>query len=275
MNGYYVDYLKSAGKSDKTIAVYVNSVELMLKNIGKSEEKITFLDLVKWQSQLQVNGKSTSTIHTKVVAVKNYFEFLTNAHIVAENPTTALVTPKVINKKKPDPTADMIRALIENARNKRDKAMLIVFATTGMRFDEATSVTLEQYKQRKFEIIGKGNKRREIFINDEAKRACDEYLAERTDESKFLFVSGKGNKVDNANWCKGIKTCAKKAGLECWKEISPHWLRHAFATQASQMGVPVADIGFALGHSDYAKVTTTYIHTPQNKVKDIMSEIKF
>ena len=168
----------------------------------------------------------------------------------------------------------MVRQLINAAYTPRDKAMLTVFATTGMRFAEATNVTIDQYKQRRFNIVGKGNKIREIYINDETKAACDKYLASRTDNSNLLFVSREGNKVDNANWCTTLKSCAKRAGLSCWKDISPHWLRHAFATAASQMGVPVADIGHALGHSDYAKVPSTYIHTPQNKTVDIMSNIQ-
>lgn len=273
MNKYYVDYLKGANKSINTIKSYTGNVNLMLKEINKPETEITFIDMVKWQSGL--HGLSTSTIHNKVIAAKDYFDFLVHAHVINENPANGLETPLVVNKKKPDPEEGMVRKLINCARGKRDKAMLIVFATTGMRFDEATSITLDQYKQRRFDIIGKGNKRREIYINDEAKAACDAYLAERTDNSNLLFVSHKGNHVDNANWCKGIKSCAYRAGLDCWKEITPHWLRHAFATQASQMGVPVADIGYALGHSDYAKVTTRYIHTPQNKVVNIMDSIRF
>lgn len=272
MNNLYVDYLRGAGRSENTIKSYTTNVALMLKEINKPETDITFLDMVKWQAGLE--GKSTSTIHTKVVAAKDYFDFLVYAHVITENPATGLNTPKVVNKKKPDPENGMVRQLINCARGLRDKAMITVFATTGMRFNEATSITIEQYNQRRFEIVGKGNKRREVYINDEAKAACDAYLAQRKDNSNLLFVSGYGNHVDNANWCKSIKACAKRAGLDCWDKITPHWLRHAFATAASQMGVPVADIGFALGHSDYAKVTTRYIHTPQNKVVNIMTDIR-
>lgn len=272
MNTYYIDYLKGAGRSENTIKAYVSNVNLMLRYVNKSETEITFLDLVNWQASLQ--GKSTSTIHTKVVAVQDYFDFLVNAHIINENPARGLATAKVRNKKKPDPEKGMVTELIKAAYTDRDKAMLTVMATTGMRFNEATSVTLEQYKQRRFLIIGKGNKVREIYINDSAKAACDKYLASRNDNCNLLFVSRSGNKVDNSNWCTTLKSCAKRAGLSCWKEISPHWLRHAFATYASQMGVPVADIGNALGHSDYAKVTSTYIHTPQNKVVNIMGNIQ-
>lgn len=272
MNKYYIDYLKGAGRSDNTIKSYVNNVSLMLKEINKPETEITFLDLVSWQSKLQ--GKSTSTIHSKVVAVQNYFDFLKNANIISSNPANGLVTAKVVNAKKPDPENGMINSLINCADNKRDKAMLTLFATTGMRFEEATTITIEQYRQRRFNIVGKGNKMREIYINDQTKKVCDEYLESRKDNFPLLFVTNRGNQVDNSNWCKWIKICAKKANLDCWDKITPHWLRHAFATTASQMGVPVADIGFALGHSDYAKVTSRYIHTPQNKVVNIMANIQ-
>lgn len=272
MNSYYVDYLRGAGRSENTIRSYVTNVSLMLNFINKPDNEITFLDLVNWQSKLQ--GKSTSTIHSKVVAVQNYFDFLKNANIISSNPATGLVTAKVVNAKKPDPENGMVKKMIACAESKRDKAMLTLFATTGMRFEEATNITIEQYKQRRFFIVGKGNKMREIYINDQAKKACDAYLNSRNDNSPFLFVTSQGNQVDNSNWCKWIKRCAKKAKLDCWGQITPHWLRHAFATAASEMGVPVADIGFALGHSDYAKVTSRYIHTPENKVVNIMTNIQ-
>lgn len=273
MNEYYVDYLKGAGKSKQTIKNYVCHINLALNDIGKPDTEITFLDMVKWESGL--SSYSTSTINIKVKAIKSYFAFLTQCKIIKDNPTIGLSVPKIVNKKKPDPSAEMIRALINIANSARDKAMLLLFASTGLRFEEAISITKSQYTQRKFDIIGKGNKVREIYINDEVKKLCDEYLKTRKDSSNLLFVSKNGKPVDNSNWCKKIKIYAKAANFSCWKEISPHWLRHAFATQASQMGVPVADIGFALGHSDYAKVTTRYIHTPQNKVRDIMNNITF
>ena len=272
MNKYYIDYLRGAGRSENTIKSYVNNVQLMLKSINKPETEINFIDLVHWQSRL--NGKSTSTIHSKVVAATDYFNFLKNANIISVNPAIGLSTPKVVNAKKPDPEDGMVRSIINCASSLRDKAMLTLFATTGLRFEEGTTITLSQYNQRRFNIVGKGNKTREIYINDEAKKICDEYLSTRTDNSSLLFVTTRGGRVDNSNWCKQIKLYAKQANLSCWDKITPHWLRHAFATAASQMGVPVADIGFALGHSDYAKVTTRYIHTPQNKVVNIMSGIK-
>ena len=138
MNKYYIDYLRGANKSENTIKSYVGNVQLMLKAINKLDTEITFLDMVAWQSGL--HGLSTSTVHNKVIAAQDYFDFLVNAHIINENPAKGLNTPKVINAKKPDPEDGMVRSLINCARGKRDKAMITVFATTGMRFDEATSM---------------------------------------------------------------------------------------------------------------------------------------
>ena len=74
MIGQYTNYLKGAGRSENTIKSYVGNVNLMLQYVGKPETEITFLDLVNWQASLQ--GKSTSTIHSKVVAVQDYFDLL-------------------------------------------------------------------------------------------------------------------------------------------------------------------------------------------------------
>lgn len=271
----YETYLRASHRSHNSILAYVSDVNLMLRHVNKPCNEIKFMDLVSWQDSMQ--GLSTSTLHRRVVAVQDYFEFLKANEVIANNPASALQFAKVRNKKKPDPENWMISALVDHSRTYRDKAFIMLVASTGMRFDEASNITIGQFKARRFSIIGKGDKEREIFINERVASYIDRYLTKRSyghEDSDLVFMSSMGNKMDNCNFNTSLKSTAKRAGLACANEISAHWLRHAFATMASQMGAPVADISSALGHSDL-KVTTTYIHTPQNRVVNIMNNIEF
>ena len=265
----FKDYLKASGKSDNTVLAYAQSVDLMHRAINKADTDITFLDLVDWQKTLE--NKSTSTVHGRVVAVKAYFDFLLAAGVVNSNPATALQTKKVQNKVKPDPEADVVIKLIDSARSNRDKALIATLASTGMRFAEATSMTIEQFNQRRFTVIGKGDKPREIYINDQTKAYIDRYLRCRVSNSPLVFATSGDAALTNSAFNKNLKNIAKRADLPYWHDVSAHFLRHVFATRASQAGVPVADIGHALGHSDYAKVTSRYIHTPQSVSIDAMN----
>lgn len=272
----FEQYLKAIGKSPNTIISYVNNTKLMLEYVKKSDNEITFMDLINWMNSL--NG-STSTVHTKVASVRSYFDFLVRADIVNDNPANRLETKKVRNKKKPDPESEnawveTVNKLVTYARGPRDKALIMLIATTGMRFAEATSITVEQFNSRRFTIIGKGDKPREIYINDQAKAYGDAYLKSRETDNPIMFVSYANGKLNLQNWNKGLKSTAKRAGIENYNEITAHLIRHIFATTASNRGVPVAHISRMLGHSNMS-ITERYIHTPKNTVVDVMSIMEY
>lgn len=264
---YYIKYLKGSHKSNNTIEAYKKDIIHFLSFVNKKEEEIEEKDLINWQDH--ISSLSSATIARKIVSIKNYFNFLYECKYISYNPTSILKSPKVQNKEKQYISPEEIKKMIECARTSRDKAILLMFVTTGVRVSELVNITLEEYyTSREIKIVGKGNKERTIYINDATKEAIDKYLKERRpDNCDKLFASFQGGKIHSNNLSQTLKKIALKAGLDCWKEISNHWLRMCAASIQAENGTPVNVIKDMLGHSSLA-VTSRYIKSSKNAVKD-------
>lgn len=282
MNTNYITYLKSQSRSPLTIANYTKYINMALDYIGKPENEITYMDLVAWKNSF-INLKPNSQ-NIRISAVKSYFSFLKKAGVIASNPTDELEKQKIRDcdvKQKPYIEAHYLRDMVNHARTLRDKAIILLFATTGLRVSELTGITLEQYKNmsgnngRELAIVGKGNKTRRVYINDETKRAIDCYLTARPrSEYNNLFLSFQGGPIHSNNLSQTLKNVAKNAGYPQWQDICNHALRAAFATTKAEQGVPLTTIQSAMGH---AKLDTTliYIKRNQNVINDAMANMAF
>lgn len=282
MNENYITYLESQRRSPLTIANYTKYIKMALEYIRKPENEITYMDLVAWKNTF-ANLKPNSQ-NIRIAAVKNYFSFLKKAGVIAINPAEELEKQKVRDcdvKQKPYIEAHYLRDMVNHARTLRDKAIILLFATTGLRVSELTGITLEQYKnmsgsdERELAIIGKGNKTRRVYINDETKRAIDCYLTVRPrSEYNNLFLSFQGGPIHSNNLSQTLKNVAKNAGYPQWQDICNHALRAAFATTKAEQGVPLTTIQSAMGH---AKLDTTliYIKRNQNVINDAMANMAF
>lgn len=279
MNSNYVNYLKSEKKSDKTIRSYTNNVNECLEFLGKNDVDITYEDLIKYKGY--ISEQSPATIALKVNSIKNYFKYLKSIKAISENPAIELTVPKVKNKVKPYMTAEDVRALINNAYSARNKAIIALVASTGLREEEMANITIDQwnkmmeYNTRNIVIKGKGDKERAIYINDMAMSYIAYYLKVRnTNDSGYLFESYRGNKLSDNGLNIMLKVAAKKAGLPYWEDMTMHVLRHAFATVATHNGVPISVISEALGHSSLS-TTTRYVHTSQYDIDNAMAGMNF
>ena len=278
MEKNYVDYLIANRKSENTIKFYTRYVQSMLDFIGKAENEITFADLVAWQRSL--SNLASSSLAVQINAIKNYFKYIKSIGMIDKNPAEDLVIPKVKNKVKPYCTVENVSAIINNAHSFRDKAILSLVASTGVRMSEMANITMEQwnnmkrYNGRNITILGKGNKERIIYINDMTMKAIDDYVAHKKKTTKYLFESNGGKPMDDSNLNKMIKNTAYKANIPFWDKMTCHTLRAAFATIASDKGVPVAVISTALGHSSLT-TTTRYIKTCQEQVNNVMNNMIF
>ena len=282
MNANYITYLESQGRSPLTIANYTKYINMALDYIGKPESDITYMDLVGWKNTF-TNLKPNSQ-NIRISAVKNYFGFLKKADIIVSNPAENLEKQKIRDcdvKQKPYIEAHYLRDMVDNARTLRDKAIILLFCTTGLRVSELTSITLDQYQHmggmdnRELTIVGKGNKTRRVYINDEAKEAIDAYLMTRPNsDCENLFLSFQGGVIHSNNLSQTLKTVAKKAGYPMWKDISNHALRSAFATTKAEQGVPLTTIQAAMGH---ARLDTTliYIKRNQGNINNAMKSMAF
>lgn len=282
MNENYITYLESQRRSPLTIANYTKYINMALEYIRKPENEITYMDLVAWKNSF-TNLKPNSQ-NIRISAIKSYFNFLKKAGVTSSNPAEGLEKQKVRDcdvKQKPYIEAHYLRDMVNHARTLRDKAIILLFATTGLRVSELTGITLEQYKNmsgnngRELAIVGKGNKTRRVYINDETKKAIDCYLTTRPrSEYNNLFLSFQGGPIHSNNLSQTLKNVAKNAGYPQWQDICNHALRAAFATTKAEQGVPLTTIQSAMGH---AKLDTTliYIKRNQNVINDAMANMAF
>lgn len=278
MNKTYIDYLIANRKSENTVATYTRHIQAILNFINKPDNEIIYTDLLTWQRS--VSNLSSSTVALQINAIKSYFNYLENVGAIKDNPASKLTLPKVKNKVKPYCTTEMVSNIINNARSPRDKAVLSLVASTGLRMSEMATITMKQwedmkrYNARNITIVGKGDKERSIYINDMVMNAIDEYIAHKKRSEKYLFESNGGKVMDDSNLNKMIKKTAQRANIPFWNDMSCHTLRAAFATIASDKGVPVAVISSALGHASLT-TTTKYIKTCQEQINETMNNMIF
>lgn len=279
MNTAYINYLKGDQKSPRTIAEYTKYVKQMLDFVGKPDVEVTYTDLVDWKASIA--HLAPSSVCLQIAAIKSYFQFLVDAEMIDKNPADKLKRPTKKNKEKPYPEAWMIRAMVDNARTDRDRAIIMLFVTTGLRFSELANITLDEYKNmggsdvREIKILGKGAKERTVYVNDEAKLYIDMYLTTRPrNGSNKLFLSFTGQELHENCFSQTLKNVAKKAGIPFWNEVSPHWLRASFATLQSEAGTPVATIQAAMGHASLA-TTSVYIKHSQSRINNAMKTVAF
>ena len=282
MNANYITYLQSQSRSPLTIKNYTKYINMALDYIGKPENEITYMDLVNWKNTF-TNLKPNSQ-NLRIAAIRNYFDFLKKTGVVSINPTIELEKQKVRDcdvKQKPYIEAHYLRDMVDCAQSQRDRAIVLLLASTGLRVSEMIGIALEDYnnmtgeENRELTIVGKGNKTRRVYINDEVKKEIDFYLKTRPEsECRNLFLSYQGGPIHSNNLSQTLKLIAKRAGFPMWEDISNHALRAAFATTKAEQGTPLTTIQAAMGH---ARLDTTliYIKRNQNVINNAMKNMAF
>lgn len=278
MNEYlsrYVNYLRGNKRSENTINAYVADIEQCLNSIGKPVEDVTIFDLEDWK--VGMGQLSSASAARKISAVRCFFKYLADRDVIAKDPAKNLTGVKVKNKIKVVPDGHEIRMMLEYAGNRRNKAIIMTLATTGMRISELEGITLEQYKNRVDDAIvitGKGNKERIIQFAPETIKMIDEYLVCRVNGCDRLFTSNLGNPIGHQCTSDMLKRTAKRADIENWQDISNHYMRAAFATIKSEAGVPIEVIKDMMGHKS-VETSARYIKRTEQRAKASMAVVNF
>lgn len=243
-----------------------------LKQAGKDA-------IMSYLFQLQLHGRSPATISRHLAAIKSYYRFAVNEGLVKKDPAQDLESPKPAQRLPRVLTIEEVdlllrQPLIGEPAGLRDKAMLELLYATGLRVSELisldiTSLNLENGFIRCF---GKGAKERMIPLGDVAARCLREYLGrgrcklEKTKTTPALFVNHRGQRLTRQGFWKIIKKYAHKAKINT--EITPHTLRHSFATHLLENGADIRSVQEMLGHTDIS-TTQIYTHLTQKRVKEI------
>lgn len=245
-------------------------------------------DVSQYRAELErpVGGRvpSPATVHRRLAALSSWYGFLVANGAAAGNPLAGIRRPRVDRDASATVglTADEVRALLAAADAAvpapgsprrlvalRDRALLRVLADLGLRIGEALALDVAALAynrgRRTLRYVGKGGKLRERPLSAHALEALDEYLAERAGAAGGLdgplFATrargGGWGRLDEPAAFRLIRRLAARAGLPSADRLSPHSLRHAFATNAREIGVPLEDVQDAMGHAD-ARTTRRY-----------------
>ena len=227
--------------------------------------------------------KSTRTIARSLSSLRRLYEYLYREGRIKINPVDNVDAPRLGRNLPKSLTENEVESLLEAPNVKqvlglRDKCMLEVLYATGLRVSELVALTLHQINLRQgvIRVTGKGNKERLVPFGEIATQWLDKYLSSTRDEiikDKFvtdvLFPSIRGKAMTRQTFWYMIKRYTVSAGIK--KSISPHILRHAFATHLINHGADLRVVQMLLGHSDIS-TTQIYTHVARERLKDIHAE---
>lgn len=274
----YIDYIASEkGLSRNTISSYSTDLKrfsLYLSGSGTVEvQTITTDNILKFLSLLKDSRLSSSSRIRYQVTIRNFFKFMLKEGILKKDPVQILEIPKrdrklpqVMNEQEVEQLLNAPSSLKDENRQARDRAMLELLYATGLRVSELVGLRLNSLEMTVgyIRVKGKGSKERIVPMGDFAKEAIARYINESRHaylkhDTDYLFLTQQGNLFTRQGFWKLLKTYLKI--LDITKHITPHTMRHSFATHLLSHGADLRSVQLMLGHSD---ISTTQIYTHIN-----------
>ena len=284
----FLDYLTAErGSSDNTIAAYHNDLTQFREFMGDRLNDdgwggLTRDHLISYILWLKEREYATATVARKVAAMKSFCGFLLRTGTLDENPADDLDSPKVKKQLPITLTPQEVDSLLAlpaqtgaSAKALRDTALLEVLYATGMRVSEVASLTLEDLdlSAGTARCQGKGNKERVMPLYAEAAQAVTAYLERgravllggNADE-RTVFLNPRGERLTRQGLWLIIKSYARQLGLE--DRVTPHTLRHSFATHMLNGGAGLREVQRLLGHANIS-TTQVYTHITQDRLRQV------
>jgi integrase/recombinase XerD len=287
LNGFLTFLSVEKGSSDNTVAAYRNDLQQLAEFIGtipgsngwESVDRTAIQDFIL---DLKQRGYSETSVARKVAATRSFFAFLSAEGTVADNPTEGLTSPRVGKTLPKAISPNEVDELLEQpARRstpeaKRDRAMLELLYATGMRVTELVSLDVSSVTADEtspfVRCMGKGAKERTIPIHDQAFEALTDYLDEgrpvliRGKDEPALFLNRRGDRLTRQGFWLILKGYARAANLS--EDVTPHTLRHSFATHMLRGGMPLRNVQEMLGHANIS-TTQVYTHLTSEHVREV------
>lgn len=274
----FLNYLSvERGLSKNTIAAYGRDLSFFIGRMEstgiKDINRIRRQDVMNYLLYLKDKGLSSNSISRALVAIKMFYKFLLQEHFAKEDVAGVLDSPKLIRPLPDVLNMDEVDRMLAAAEPRdwlgiRDRAALELMYATGMRVSEIVELTMDGLNLDVgfIKCKGKGDKERVVPIGKKAKEAIERYLEKvrpgllKGKQDQHLFLSRLGKKVSRVSFWKMIKRLTRMARIK--KTITPHTLRHSFATHLLERGADLRIVQEMLGHAD---ISTTQIYTHINK----------
>lgn len=278
-------YLKNEiGLSNNTLESYIRDIEQYALYLNKRFEinnvkKILSNHIKEYLKYLKISKKLTSaSITRKLTSIKRFHKFLVLEQIVSFDESLYIESLKKEKKLPQVLTIEEVDMLLNSLKtdtilNIRNKAMMEVLYATGVRISELINISLKDIhvNSKYINIIGKGDKERIVPLSDESVKILINYITNaRVSLSKkpnnFLFLNNDGNNISRQGFFKIFKKICLEAGIN--KNISPHSIRHSFASHLLENGLDLRYVQELLGHENI-ETTQIYTHISNSKLKDI------
>jgi integrase/recombinase XerD len=246
---------------------------------GKAVETIDRSDIIDFLASLYRQGLDSRSVARHLVTLRNFFRFAQREGLIPENPTAQLESPRVRMRLPTFLSVEEVRRLLEQPDTNtpaglRDRAMLEMLYGCGLRVSEMLDLKVDDvsFDMGYLRTVGKGSKERLVPVGRAALKALTEYLKYgrakllQKKTSPYLFMNHRGAKLGRVGMWKILAAYGRKAGLRA--KLSPHKLRHSFATHLLEGGADLRAVQMMLGHADIA-TTQIYTHVVQDRLKQV------
>ena len=272
------------GLSENTIVSYKRDLQNYLSFLMTHEQMtdikdVTRLHIIHYLKQLKEEGKSSKTSVRHLSSIRSFHQFLLREKVTTDDPSWNIETQKTERTLPKVLSLGEVEKLLDTPNQHtpfdyRDKAMLELLYATGIRVSEMLDLTLADVHLTMgfIRCFGKGRKERIVPIGEAAASAIEEYIEKgrskllKKQPSDALFLNHHGKKMSRQGFWKNLKKRAIEAGIQ--KELTPHTLRHSFATHLLENGADLRAVQEMLGHADIS-TTQIYTHVTKTRLKDV------
>lgn len=276
----YLEYLKyQKNYSDETIHSYSIDIEEFLDYINSECINICEVgyDVVKaWLINLDEKKNKSTTVSRKISSLRGFYKYLINNKVIDSNPFSLVSLPK---KERHLPRFFYYNELEEmfqvpklnTALGQRDRLLLEMLYATGVRVSELVNIKVSDINGEEIKVLGKGNKERIVEFGDYAESILELYLNEgykslNVKKSEYLFLNNRGGKLTTRGVRYILDNIINKTTID--KKISPHMLRHTFATHLLNEGCDLLTVQELLGHESLT-ATSIYTHITNDRLKEV------
>jgi|UniRef100_A0A7C1GCS9 integrase/recombinase XerD len=257
----YISHLIARNRSERTIKTFKSILQEFVEFLGdRHVSQVTVYDIDFFLATLRSKGWKKDSIYTAAVAVKRFLEFLGLSDNLAgfELPRREKRLPKYLE-------VEEVFKLVDVAENPRDRLIVLLLFTTGLRINELVSLRLTDIdiEKRSIRVRGKGAKERIVYFPEFVLPILKEHL-ESIKNSEWLFPSEASDHIHYTTVERILKRLKKKAGIT--KRVTPHVLRHTFATLSLASGLDIREIQELLGHSSL-NTTQIYTHVSRERLR--------
>ena len=252
--------------------------EKYLETSGEKYKDLTDEGIKDYIKYMQNEGKKPSTISRGLASIRSFYQYEAKNKVVEKDPTEGIQSPKIEKRVPSVLTSNEVALLLDQPQNvdlkgTRDKAMLEFAYATGMRVTEIISLNVEDINlETGYATCKNGKKERTVPIGEMSLKALKDYMLNarntiiKDDNEKALFVNVNGQRLTRQGFWKIIKYYKEQAHID--KDITPHVLRHSFATHLLQNGADLKSIQTMLGHSDILS-TQIYMQFQDESLKNV------